>query len=84
MQSKGLSRVFSNTTVQKHQFFGAQLSVNETRELSYVFESVLPEGAHYNVQVENLGVTGAPILITQSEFMRRYKEMSAVRLFATP
>ena len=26
LQSKGLSRFFSNTTVQKHQFFGAQLS----------------------------------------------------------
>ena len=26
LQSMGLSRVFSNTTVQKHQFFGAQLS----------------------------------------------------------
>ena len=26
LQSKGLSRVFSNTTVQKHRFFGAQLS----------------------------------------------------------
>ena len=26
LQSKGLSRVFSNTTVQKHQFFGAQCS----------------------------------------------------------
>ena len=26
VQSKGLSRVFSNTTVQKHQFFGTQLS----------------------------------------------------------
>ena len=26
LQSKGLSRVFSNTTVQKHQFFGPQLS----------------------------------------------------------
>ena len=26
LQSKGLSRVFSNTTVQKHQFYGAQLS----------------------------------------------------------
>ena len=26
LQSKGLLRVFSNTTVQKHQFFGAQLS----------------------------------------------------------
>ena len=27
LQSKGLSRVFSNTTVLKHQFFGAQLSL---------------------------------------------------------
>ena len=27
LQSKGLSRVFSSTTVQKHQFFGAQLSL---------------------------------------------------------
>ena len=27
LQSKGLSRVLSNTTVQKHQFFGAQLSL---------------------------------------------------------
>ena len=27
LQSKGLSRVFFNTTVQKHQFFGAQLSL---------------------------------------------------------
>ena len=30
LQSKGLSRVFSNTTVQKHQFFGAQLSSSST------------------------------------------------------
>ena len=30
LQSKGLSRVFSNTTVQKHQFFGAQLSSSPT------------------------------------------------------
>ena len=27
LQSKGLSRVFSNTTVQKHQFFGTQVSL---------------------------------------------------------
>ena len=27
LQSKGLSRIFYNTTVQKHQFFGAQLSL---------------------------------------------------------
>ena len=30
LQSKGLLRVFSNTTVQKHQFFGAQLSSQST------------------------------------------------------
>ena len=30
MQSKGLSRVFSNTTVQKHQFFSVQLSYGPT------------------------------------------------------
>ena len=64
--------------IQKEDKEKPQLSENESRELSYVFESVLPEGAHYNVQVENLGVTGAPILITQSEFIRRYKEMSAL------
>ena len=27
LQSKGLSRIFSNTTAQKHQFFGTQLSL---------------------------------------------------------
>ena len=30
LRSKGLSRLFSNTTVQKHQFFGAQLSLCST------------------------------------------------------
>ena len=30
LPSKGLSRVFSNITVQKHQFFGAQLSYSPT------------------------------------------------------
>ena len=30
LQSKGLSRVFSNTTVQKHQFFGAQFCYSPT------------------------------------------------------
>jgi len=29
LQSKGLSRVFSNTTVQKHQFFGSQYNYNK-------------------------------------------------------
>ena len=33
LQSKGLSRVFSNTTVQKHQFFGAQLSLQSNSHI---------------------------------------------------
>ena len=33
LQSKGLSRVFSNTTVQKHQFFGTQLSLESTSHI---------------------------------------------------
>ena len=40
LQSKGLSRVFSNTTVQNHQFFGAQLSSQSNSHISqplYIF-----------------------------------------------
>ena len=33
LQSKGLSRVFSTTTVQKHQFFGAQLPLDFSKRL---------------------------------------------------
>ena len=33
LQSKGLSRVFSNTTVQKHQFFGTQPSLQSTSHI---------------------------------------------------
>ena len=33
LQSKRLSRVFSNTTVQKHQFFGAQLSLESNSHI---------------------------------------------------
>ena len=32
-QSKGLSRVFSNTTVQEHQFFGTQLSLQSSSHI---------------------------------------------------
>ena len=36
LQSKGFSRVFSNTTVQKHQFFGAQLSSQFNSQWLYI------------------------------------------------
>ena len=38
LQSKGLSRVFSNTTVQKHQFFSAQLSSQSIHDLTSIHD----------------------------------------------
>ena len=55
-----------------------ELSDADMDDLSVMFQSVLPKDAEYYVQAENLGATAAPILITQSEFMRRYREMSAM------
>ena len=38
LQSKGLSRVFSNITVQKHQFFGAQVSLYYSPTLTSIHD----------------------------------------------
>ena len=55
-----------------------ELTAAERDDLSVMFQSVLPKDAEFYVQAENLGATAAPLLITQSEFMRRYREMSAM------
>ena len=55
-----------------------ELSEAEQEELSVIFQALLPKDNQYFVQAENLGADAAPILITQSEFMRRYREMSAL------
>ena len=55
-----------------------ELSETEQEELSVIFQAVLPKENQYFVQADNLGADTAPILITQSEFMRRYREMSAL------
>ena len=40
LQSKGLSRVFSKTTVQKHQFFSAQLSLYSNSQITVSVQSL--------------------------------------------
>ena len=55
-----------------------EMSENDRNDLSTVFKAVLPSGSEYIVEGDNLGADEAPILITQSEFMRRYREMSAL------
>ena len=54
------------------------LSETEQEDISTIFQAVLPKENQYFVQADNLGADAAPILITQSEFMRRYREMSAM------
>ena len=55
-----------------------EISDKEVEDLNVIFKAVLPKENTYDVQVENMGAEAAPILITQSEFMRRYREMSAL------
>ena len=54
------------------------LSEADQEDISVIFQAVLPKENQYFVQADNLGADAAPILITQSEFMRRYREMSAM------
>lgn len=54
-----------------------EFSEAEKNDISDLFKAVLPKGYEYIVTADNLGKTGEPILITQNEFMRRYREMSS-------
>jgi len=54
------------------------LSNDEQNELRPVFESQVPAEGHYFVSFEALGENENPMIITQSEFMRRMKDMSAM------
>ena len=55
-----------------------EMKEDERYDLENLFKAVLPQGPDYFVQGDNLGENAAPILITQNEFMRRYREMSAL------
>ena len=55
-----------------------EMSEDDKKTLDELFKAVLPEGNDYMVDAQNLGENASPVLITQSEFMRRYREMSAL------
>ena len=55
-----------------------ELSVSEKEDLGTLFKAALPAEYEYVVNGDNLGVDADPILITQNEFMRRYREMSSM------
>ena len=64
--------------IPKEDKIRPELSEQDQEELSTIFQAVLPKENQYFVEADNLGEDGAPILITQNEFMRRYRDMSAV------
>ena len=75
------ARVDSDTVdnlIPKEDKAKPELTEDEQKNLSTIFKAVLPKDAEYYVVAENLGSAAAPIVITQSEFMRRYREMSAL------
>ena len=55
-----------------------ELSESENEDLSMLFKAALPADYEYIVKGDNLGEEAEPILITQNEFMRRYRDMSSM------
>ena len=64
--------------VQKEDSVQPELAEDDKKALDEMFKAVLPEGNEYVVEARNLGENAAPVLITQSEFLRRYREMSSL------
>ena len=80
LESITFTRVDSDTVdklIQKEEVEKHNLSEDQEKELIEIIESVV-EKEKYSIQLENLNEKDSPMLITQSEFMRRMKEQSAV------
>ena len=55
-----------------------ELTDDQKKALQETVEAIMPKEFKYEAQMANLGETAQPILITQSEFMRRYRDMAAL------
>ena len=55
-----------------------ELTDEQKKAVQETVEAIMPKEYKYEAQVANLGETAQPILITQSEFMRRYRDMAAL------
>ena len=74
-------RVDSDVTdklIQKEETRESKLSESQKEDIKNVFNVKTKSKEIYNVTIENLDENDAPVMITQSEFMRRMKEMSAM------
>lgn len=64
--------------IQKEEITKPELSEELTSELQKLFSAKMPEDVNFTVAFENMGIHNLPVIITQDEFMRRYRDMSAV------
>ncbi len=64
--------------IPKNDRIKLEMKEDERYDLENMFKAVLPSGKDYFVNGDKLGENSDPVLITQSEFMRRYREMSAL------
>ena len=57
------------------------LTPQETERLAMVFKAEMPhiEKTEFQVEVQSMGKSALPVIITQSEYMRRMKEMSRIQ-----
>ena len=75
------ARVDSDTIdnlIPKSEKVKPEMAQADKDDLSAMFKAVLPKGNDYFVEADNLGESAAPVVITRNEFMRRYREMSAM------
>lgn len=75
------ARIDSDTPdnlIPKEEKVKPEMSDDDKKALEELFKGALPEGNEYTVEPVNLGSDSAPVVLTQSEFMRRWREMSAL------
>ena len=75
------ARVDSDTIdnlIPKSEKVKPEMAQADKDDLSAMFKAVLPKGNDYFIEADNLGESAAPVIITRNEFMRRYREMSAM------
>ncbi len=68
----------ASNLIPKQDEVKPEMSEDDKKALSELFKSVLPSGAEWDVEPANLGENAEPVLITQNEFMRRYRDMSSI------
>ncbi len=78
------TRVDSDTIenlIKKEEHKVSTLSENEREVLTGIFQSQIPsmDKKEFYVQAQAMGENGAPVMITQAEYMRRMKEMAAIQ-----